>query len=111
MRYNELPNCCGVFEFGGFYAEDDDGIDRGLTILECKEMFAEIQAVMSRHKDGYYYQAWFVRNNHYDGTFDRHYESAHLATLISKIPGVIKIKPTINPNSGNMIKGYIWKKS
>lgn len=101
----DTATCCGVMEIGDFYIEDDYD-DRKPTVSECKQAFAEMQDQLAK---GYYYTAWFVRPKKFDGTFERQYEAAHLATLISKLPGCVKIKPIVNPNSGNMIKGYVWK--
>jgi hypothetical protein len=94
--------CCGVKEIGGF---DSDPWGSGDY---SGETFQELLADLRTNNKGIVYHIWFVKYKNHDGTLPRTYQWAGLRALVRKIPGVVHIATTINPNSGNKIDGYSW---
>ncbi len=103
------PFCCGVREFGNFdlkpgsYSWENEVTP--VTKARAKELFDNILHEMRNDPAGYN-MAWFMKPK---GT--RVFEAAELIKLIKTIPGVVEFPAVKNPNSGNKIKGYVWKNS
>jgi hypothetical protein len=103
----DLPNCCGVVEFGELAIKPSTyswEYKNRSNKKDWEKAFQEMKELAEDHPAGYY-QVWFHKPRR-----AKNYVGHHLAKLIAAIPGVIELEPVKNPNSGNMIKGYIWKK-
>lgn len=110
--YAQVPGCCGVKELFGFSHDDcDDGPDiQGVGETEAAAADDFVRKIQGRD---YIYaaacQMWFVKYKKWDGGFQDHYERETLRQRVAQIPGVIDLGEYVNPNSGNMIQGYLWK--
>ncbi len=105
MYLSDIDYCCGVYHLADFGNEDDyegEGPDEA-------EIFQELQRHMDSNKPGFWYQAWFKRNRNFSGGHDASYEHEELKALVKAIPGCIELPETINPNSGNILQGYLWQ--
>jgi hypothetical protein len=64
------------------------------------------QNALEKIKDGlagYFCQVWFAHPRR-----ESQYCESELRELVQKIPGVIHLGETTNPNTGNKIDGYLW---
>lgn len=105
-----LPNCCGVKEIGGL-CEDRD-VDYwmvnagGETAAEAwKQVLDDIN---SGENKGYVMQIWFVKKADFLGKFHPEYDHNELRELVQQIPNIVKLGEHRNPNTGNLIDGYMW---
>ncbi len=98
--------CCGVHEIGHFCNEDDAEFDdQEFTADDAEDLLNEISGDTA---EGIMFHIWFVKRKKFDDTFEKDYEFQELRELVQKIPNVVHIGKTINPNSGNRIDGYAW---
>lgn len=111
--------CCGIVEIGGFVSDIDDmeGCDAsGDTPAELlHDVFRQGDQHRWGNRDsserGFTYHIWFKKSAKYDGTFsdDQEYEFNELREYIRELPTCLSLGEYINPNTGNMIDGYLFK--
>lgn len=104
-------HCCGVLEVGSFTTETEYSDASGDTPAELiVNLFERVRARYVR-ADGFVYHIWFVRHRNYNGAYTAPYEFDELREYISGLPGCIALGEHINPNTNNMIDGYLFKET
>lgn len=94
--------CCGVYQIGKF----GDYIWYAPETADTPEEVLKIAA--EEVPKGCMIEVWFMKCKKSDGSFEKEYQYRDLRALVQKIPNVVHIGKTINPNSGNRIDGYAW---
>lgn len=90
--------CCGHREIGSF----DDGEFESTTAAGLLEKLA------SSDSSGTVFSIWFAKDKLWDGGYVQEYDYQEVRELVQQIPGVIHLGEHINPNTNNMIDGYLW---
>lgn len=96
--------CCGVRELYNFTEEDD-----GYSDYEGQDPASVIADVFER-LGNHVFHIWFVRPKDYAGNHQDEYEFQELRAYVQTLPGVVHLGEHINPNTGNYIDGYMFKK-
>lgn len=121
-----LPHCCGAHELGEFreqFAESVpgpvycDGRFRKVARATAKEAWEELLTHTLSRLTGYPIQFWFVRQhicsededgNVCEYSYEEDYENFTLRELVKAYPTAVCISEEhINPNSDNLIEGWI----
>ncbi len=100
--------CCGVQELGDFETHNDVSPYEREYYEFTGSTFKELLDDILAQNKGCVFHIWFAKSKTFDGTFKRQYEWQGLRKLVQKIPYVVHMGTTINPNSGNKIDGYSW---
>lgn len=106
MQTSTFPHCCGCITFSDFYDWDDESVT-----TDPKKLWERIRDTVEQEASGMYFQAWFRRSKRYDGTHEDKYEFQELLdNIVAFMPNVILFPTTVNPNTGNILQGVLWRK-
>lgn len=102
---NQLSNCCGVLEIGGFFEDgvDDENYRPYYADYRADTWEGLLRAIDLETDTGLLIQMWFKRDMGADL-----YDHGGLRDLVQQIPGVVRLGEHVNPNTGNTIDGYLW---
>lgn len=110
---SRLPRCCGVFESGSFNTMylSQDYIRANYPAFKPFDSAQDAQkdaleSILNDHT-GYSVQFWFYKNRNYDGTFADNYTEDGFRQLVKEHPDCIELAEYRNPNSGNIINGFM----
>lgn len=117
-RTGRLPYCCGVTEVGEFCTNmhTKAQIERSIGTYNHAEGW--YPTMEEAHKGALTYilnnagplavQFWFYKSCDYKGSFDdQEYTEKGFREVVRAHPGVIELAEYVNPNSNNMINGYM----
>lgn len=110
---HRIPFCCGVYESGGFatsylpeaYLKDNFPFDKPFDSARAAHKHA-LESILN-NLTGYSVQFWFYKNRNYDGTFVDNYIEDDFRQLVKEHPNCIELAKYHNPNSGNIINGFM----
>ena len=106
MQINTFPYCCGCITFSDFYDMEDDN-----DTTNPEELWKRIQYEVEGNSSGMYFQAWFRKCRRYDDTHEEKFEYQELLdNIVAHMPNVILFPQTVNPNTGNILQGVLWRK-
>lgn len=134
---HRIPNCCGVIELGNLLFNSAGSkknlvghVERAGNRLQNKlyiiwqteeELFKQLKDLLKKIPGdfpGGFYQIWFANEQKYS-EYDDEYTGEYygygdacdqVRNVLSRLPNVVTLGEVENPNSGNLIDGYIWKK-
>lgn len=116
--YNS-STCCGVEEVGDFeYTSRDEAVVKQYkmegfypTKKEAYEHGLQNILANNRHYRGFGRPIifWFMKEEIDNGKYDEDFEHEELRQLVLEHPGQVYLGTFVNPNTGNIIEGYMIK--
>jgi len=111
---SNYAGCCGVREICGFmiHSEGDQGgwalVGSGATVEDAWTVLLK----QAKNLNAAFIHVWFVMYPNYNGNFEgQEYANEPFRKLVKRIKGVIALGEAENPNTSNMIDGYMWVNS